>query len=89
MESSNLNQESTILHQISPGLLREMIREEIKEHLKPPVEKKFIPKKKAALRLKRTVQTLDAWHRANILKKKFIGGRVFYLESDIEKLEIK
>lgn len=81
--------ESTILHQVSPGTLRKMIREEIKEHLKLPAEKKYIPKKKAAQRLNRTVQTLDAWHKAGILKKKYIGGRVFYLESDIEKLEIK
>jgi uncharacterized Fe-S cluster-containing radical SAM superfamily enzyme len=79
--------ESTILHQISPGDLREMIREEIRENLKPPAEKKYIPKKKAAARLKRTVQTLDSWHRAGILKKHYIGGRVFYLEADIERLE--
>ncbi len=81
--------ESTLLHQVSPGDLRKMIREEIQEHLKPRPEKKFIPKKKAAQRLGKTVQTLDAWHKAGILRKKYIGGRVFYLESDIEKIETK
>jgi hypothetical protein len=81
--------ESTLLHQVSPTSLRQIIREEIKEHLKPPVEKKYIPKQIAAKRLGRTVQTLDAWNRAGILTKKFIGGRVFYLEADIERLESK
>ena len=79
--------ESTILHQVSPGALRAMIREEIKEHLKPKVDKKFIPKNSAARRLNKTVQTLDAWHRAGILKKKYIGGRVFYDEQDVIRLE--
>jgi len=81
--------ESTILHQVGPGDLRAMIREEIKEHLKPPPQeqKRLIPKNKAAKRLKRTVQTLDSWHRAGILKKKYIGGRVFYNEQDIIRLE--
>lgn len=64
-----------------------MIREEIKEHLKPPQEKKLIPKNKAAKRLHKTVQTLDSWHRAKILTKKYIGGRVFYDEQDILRLE--
>ena len=79
--------ESTILHQVGPGDLRAMIREEIQEHLKPPEEKKLIPKNIAAKRLKKTVQTLDAWHRAGILKKKYIAGRVFYDEKNIIRLE--
>lgn len=89
MESNSKDMESTILHQVSPGDLRAMIREEIEEHLKPPEELKLIPKVKAAKRLRKTVQTLDSWHKANILRKKFIGGRVYYLESDIERLEVK
>ncbi len=79
--------ESTILHQVNPGDLRAIIREEIKEHLKPQAEKKYIPKTRAAKRLNKTVQTLDSWNRAGILKKKYIGGRVFYLEADIIRLE--
>lgn len=79
--------ESTLLHQVSPDNLRAMIREELKEHLKPPAEKKYIPKKKAAQRLNRTVQTLDSWHKAGILKKQYIGGRVYYNEADIKRLE--
>ncbi len=79
--------ESTILHQVGPGDLRTMISEVIQEHIKPPEEKKLIPKNKAAKRLKRTVQTLDSWHRAGLLKKKYIGGRVFYNEQDIIRLE--
>ncbi len=78
--------ESTLLHQVNPGDLRTMIREEIIAHLTPPPEKKYIPKKKAAQRLNKTVQTLDAWHREGILKKKHIGGRVYYNEADIERL---
>jgi hypothetical protein len=81
--------ESTILHQVNPGDLRTMIREEISEHLKPPPAINLVPKTRASKRLGKTVQTLDAWHRAGILKKKYLGGRVFYLESDIERLEIK
>lgn len=80
--------ESTILHQVSPGDLRAMIREEITEHLKPPKEVNLIPKIKASKRLGKTVQTLDSWHKAGILKKKFIGGRVFYVETDIQRLEL-
>ena len=80
---------STILHQVSPEQLQEMIELAIEKKLKPPQEKKYIPKNKAAQRLNRTVQTLDSWHRAGILKKKYIGGRVFYLESDIERIESK
>jgi len=75
------------LHQVSPEKLRELIREEIKEHLKPPAEEHYIPKKKTAERLGRTVQTLDTWHKEGILKKKYIGGRVYYRESDILRLE--
>ena len=80
--------ESTILHQVSPGDLRTIIREEIQEHLKPKPEKKYIPKNNASKRLNKTVQTLDAWHRVGILKKKYIGGRVFYEEQDIIRLEV-
>ena len=80
---------STILHQVSPDQLQKMIEAAIDKKLQPPPEKKYIPKKKAAQRLNRTVQTLDSWHRAGILKKKFIGGRVYYLESDIERIESK
>ncbi len=79
--------ESTLLHQVSPDNLRQIIREEIKEHLKPPPEKKLIPKLQASKRLHKTVQTLDSWHKAGILKKQYIGGRVYYLESDLERLE--
>ena len=79
--------ESTLLHQVSPGGLRTIIREEIQEHLKPLPEPKLIPKNNASKRLGKTVQTLDAWHRAGILRKKYIGGRVFYLDSDIQLLE--
>ena len=81
--------ESTLLHQVNPGDLRDIVREEIKEHLKPAPEAKLIPKNKAAKRLRKTVQTLDSWHKAGILKKKYLGGRVFYLESDIQRLEVK
>ena len=80
---------STILFQITPEQLQEMIERAIEKKLKPPPEKKFIPKKIVAQRLNRTVQTLDAWHKAGILRKKYIGGRVFYLESDVEKIECK
>lgn len=78
---------STILHDVSPDDLRAIIREEIREHLKPQLEKKYVPKNSAAKRLQKTVQTLDAWHRAGILKKKYIGGRVYYYEDDISRLE--
>ena len=80
--------ESTILHNLNPGDFRTIIREEIKEHLTPKEEIKYTPKNQAAKRLKKTVQTLDSWHRAGILKKKYLGGRVFYLESDIKRLEV-
>ncbi len=79
--------ETTLLHQVSPDNLRAIIREEIKQHLKPPSETKYIPKIKAAKRLGKTLQTLDSWHRAGILKKIQIGGRVFYNEADIERME--
>jgi len=81
--------DSTILFQVTPEQLRELIEEAIEKKLKPPKEKKYIPKKIAAQRLNRTVQTLDSWNRAGILRKKYIGGRVFYLESDIERIESK
>ena len=81
--------ESTLLHRVNPGELRKIIREEIVDHLKPAQENKYISKKKAAQLLNRTVQTLDAWHKAGILKKKYIGGRVYYLESDIDRFETK
>jgi hypothetical protein len=81
--------ESTLLHEVNPADLRAIIREEIRDHLKPTPEVKLIPKNKAAKLLKKTVQTLDTWHKAGILKKKYLGGRVFYLESDIQRLEVK
>lgn len=80
---------STILFQVTPDQLQEMIETAIDKKLQAPPEKKFIPKKVASQRLKRTVQTLDSWHKAGILKKKYIGGRVYYLESDIERIESK
>lgn len=80
---------STILFQVTPDQLQEMIEAAIDKKLQPPLEKKFIPKNIASQRLKRTVQTLDSWHKAGILKKKYIGGRVYYLESDIERIESK
>ncbi len=81
--------ETTLLHQLNPNDLRAMIREEIKDHLKPAPEVKLIPKNKAAKRLRKTVQTLDSWHKAGILKKKHVGGRVYYAEDDILRLEYK
>lgn len=78
---------STILHQVSPDELRTIIREVIKEQIKPKEEIRYIPKNKAAKRLNKTVQTLDAWNKAGILKKKYIGGRVYYDEQDIIRLE--
>jgi len=78
---------NTILHQIGPEDLREIIGQEIKKHLSTKQEKIYIPKLITAKRLKRTTQTLDAWHRAGILKKKYIGGRVYYNEEDIIRLE--
>ena len=80
--------ESTILYGVKPDDLQEMIEKAIDNKIKPKPEKRFIPKKKAAQRLGKTVQTLDAWHRAGILRKKYIGGRVFYVESEIEKIEL-
>ncbi len=78
---------STILHGVNPEQLQKIIETAIDKKLKPPPEAKLIPKNKAAKRLHKTVQTLDAWHRAKILTKKYIGGRVFYAEQDIFRLE--
>jgi hypothetical protein len=78
--------ETTLLHQLSPGDLRKIIREEINESLKPKKEKKYLSKKKASQLLGKTVQTLDAWHKAGILRKKHIGGRVFYDSDSVELL---
>ena len=80
-------EKSRIVYEISPLELRTIFHEVIQEHFKPPKEKKLIPKNIAAKRLKKTVQTLDAWHRAGILKKKYIGGRVFYDEKSIISFE--
>lgn len=79
--------ESTILYGVKPNDLKEMIEKAIENKFKPKPEKRYIPKKKAAQRLGKTVQTLDTWHREGILRKKYIGGRVFYVESDIERME--
>lgn len=36
-----------------------------------------------------TKQTLHTWHRKNILCHRKLGGKVFYLESDIiEKIKV-
>ncbi|RLD60050.1 MAG: hypothetical protein DRJ05_05370 [Bacteroidetes bacterium] len=77
---------STILHGISPTQLQEIIELAIERKLKTPTEKHYISKRKAAQLLNRTVQTLDAWHRAGILRKKHIGGRVFYDANQVESL---
>ena len=78
---------STILHGLKPDDLRLIIEKAIENKLKPKPETRYIPKMSAAKRLNRTVQTLDSWHRAGILKKIYIGGRVFYKEEDLKVFE--
>lgn len=47
--------------------------------------KKYIDRKGARNKLGVTYGTLDNWDRDGVLKKRKIRGRVFYLESDIER----
>ncbi len=76
--------ESTLIHGLKPNDIQLMIEKAIENKLKPKPEIRYIPKLAAAKRLKRTVQTLDSWHRAGKLKKVYLGGRVFYKEEDLK-----
>ena len=47
---------------------------------------KYVPLKEALKILNIQRKTADNWHKSGILKKKYIGGKVFYSLSDIEKV---
>ena len=47
---------------------------------------KYVPLKEALKILNIQRKTTDNWHKSGILKKKYVGGKVFYSLSDIEKV---
>ncbi len=62
--------------------------DEFKKHFQPKETPKYYTIKEVSKLLKVDKSTLHNWHKSGKLPKKGIGGRVLYLQSDIENLII-
>ena len=47
---------------------------------------KYIPLKEALKIINTQRKTADNWHKSGLLKKKYVGEKVFYSINDIEKV---
>ena len=46
----------------------------------------YVPLNQALKTLGISRKTADNWHKSGVLKKKYVGGKVFYSINDIEKV---
>ncbi len=82
--------ESILLQNISPEDLKQLISEAVEEKLiqfQPQQAKntKYLTRKETSELLKISLPTLNEYTKSGKVKGHRIGGRVLYLESDIEQ----
>ncbi|WP_421802875.1 DNA-binding protein [Flagellimonas sp.] len=81
----------TQVHSTTPEVLIQKLRETIiqlrKENIPDTLINSswsYIPRDKVLKLLDVSIMTLDEWNRKNILKKRKIGGKVYYKLEEIE-----
>ncbi|WP_330442267.1 helix-turn-helix domain-containing protein [Flavobacterium sp. C4GT6] len=89
-------QQSTILNQVSPEDLHNMIIEGVKtclkdlsNYLQPKKPDELLTREEAAKKLKISISTLNNWVGKGILQTYGIGGRVYLKNSEIEQAMVK
>ncbi|MDN3664460.1 helix-turn-helix domain-containing protein [Algibacter miyuki] len=58
--------------------------EDLKKHFQPKEPKQYLTRVEVAEMLKINLSSVHNWTKKGILKAKQIGGRVYYLRTDIE-----
>lgn len=85
-----MNLQSIILQNVSSEDLKQIISEVVEEKLikfQPQQTKsnKYLTRKEVSVLLNISLPTLNEYTKSGKIKGRRIGGRVLYLESDIEK----
>ena len=67
-------------------IMAEVVRQELGEfNLHLANEKKMVPRIQAAKQLNISVIALDNWRRRGIIVGRKLGGKVYFMQSDIEQ----
>ncbi|WP_040254129.1 helix-turn-helix domain-containing protein [Psychroserpens mesophilus] len=63
--------------------------EDLKKHFQPKEPKQYLGRQEVAKMLSVDLSTVHNWTKKGILTANQIGGRVFYLRSDVENAIVK
>jgi excisionase family DNA binding protein len=63
--------------------------EDLKKHFKPKEPKQYLSRQEVSKLLSVDLSTVHNWTKKGILEANQIGGRVFYLRTDVENAIVK